>query len=578
MNATDLFAHGGWTCTTQHTAPSAESSGIDVCTRQSNAPIASNAPLFPVSDASGNIFFDEQQLILRVLSQTPGGISGQDSTGHNELLPLLARLPGPLLRKALSRGMSQQQQACADGWSRDDFLFGRGHDCAVPLAVRDFGSIAATFFGATTFICLMFLMHRKRVRGETRTRIYGALNLIAGSALFTSLWAVVSACHTFRFTNFAFGCGAVVAYNGVEYSNHVSTVFVNHAVDTMFSMRPAQAKVWHGAIAQLGFLLRSVGLLSLSWGFACIAAGNAAEDDEMRYQGFMIAFGGQGFMYLWAAGMMLLSAAGTGPDGEVFATAPKECPVPLVRRGVSLAFLKAFTKQKAINARATTAEVCHTIVKPVTAEAACAYYDLAWTSDAALAYGKDSKHWTGEANFFLSHAWSCRFRDLVEIIECFEDRATADTTQYYWFDIFVMNQHSEEHLGQTQQLANLQASVRAPGKLLLAIDSWREPSPFARAWCLLEIFTAVREGAELIMCSSRAEQASFASKLAENQAEVQRVVEAIDARDAEAMVQADRDMVFKLIEDGVGFAMFNRTIRAALRASYERVAISQRRL
>ena len=101
------------------------------------------------------------------------------------------------------------------------------------------------------------------------------------------------------------------------------------------------------------------------------------------------------------------------------------------------------------------------------------------------------------------------------------------------------------------------------------MTTW-EPAPLARVWCLLEIFTAISQKAELVLCFSSAEQASFAEKLVQNQAEVQRTLEAVNAEQAEATVAADREMIFALIRRGTGFRNFNDTIRRAaqqLRAS-----------
>ena len=122
--------------------------------------------------------------------------------------------------------------------------------------------------------------------------------------------------------------------------------------------------------------------------------------------------------------------------------------------------------------------------------------------------------------------------------------------------------------------------MRTPGRVLLALDSWREPSPLGRVWCLLEIFTAMNVGAEVIMCLSDAEQASFAAKLAQNQADVHQALDAVDAEKAQATVDKDRDMIFELIRGGTGFDAFNRTIREALRRSFEFAALAaaQRRM
>ena len=139
-----------------------------------------------------------------------------------------------------------------------------------------------------------------------------------------------------------------------------------------------------------------------------------------------------------------------------------------------------------------------------------------------------------------------------------------------------MNQHSAVDM--EALFPNLQASVRAPGRVLLAMDSWRDPTPLSRVWCLLEIFTAIMEEAQLIMCLSSSEQASFAERLAQNHMEVQRVLEGVDAEKAEATVDTDRRMIFRLIREHTGFEPFNAAIRNALRDSFQRVVVAQRRL
>ena len=160
------------------------------------------------------------------------------------------------------------------------------------------------------------------------------------------------------------------------------------------------------------------------------------------------------------------------------------------------------------------------------------------------------------------------------MIEAFEQQTRPTSTRYYWFDIFVMNQHSFEDMDNL--LGNLQASVRSPGRMLLALDSWRDPTPLTRAWCLLEIFTAISAKADVIMGFSLAEESSFKERLAQNQAEVEAALAAVDAERAEATVQADRDMIFEAIKHGTGFEGFNDTIRRALRESLQRVIINDK--
>ena len=57
-------------------------------------------------------------------------------------------------------------------------------------------------------------------------------------------------------------------------------------------------------------------------------------------------------------------------------------------------------------------------------------------------------------------------------------------------------------------------------------------------------------------------------------------VQLSDAEQAQATVETDREVILGLIRDGTGFERFNRTIRDALRHSFELVAVAsaQRRL
>ena len=56
------------------------------------------------------------------------------------------------------------------------------------------------------------------------------------------------------------------------------------------------------------------------------------------------------------------------------------------------------------------------------------------------------------------------------------------------------------------------------------------------------------------------------------------MLERVDAEKAEATVDSDREAIFAMIRGNAGFARFNRTIRDALRRSFEHVVIAQRRL
>ena len=234
-------------------------------------------------------------------------------------------------------------------------------------------------------------------------------------------------------------------------------------------------------------------------------------------------------------------------------------------RGVSLAFLRRFAQQKGVGQRVSTAEVCEQAVKPAARELGCAYFAmLAHDGDAAL---------VGRNDYFLSHTWSYRFHDVIRILENFEARLPVQSTpRYYWFDIFVMNQHSTTEIGENL-LQNLHRSIEAPGKLLLLVDSWRDPVPLARCWCLFEIYTAIQCGADIIMCLSRSEENSFTGELDSNQVELALQLQAIDAEEAEATVESDKAMIFGRIREEIGFEAFNAKLRDTLLAALQQTVM-----
>eukprot|EP00937_MAST-01D_sp_MAST-1D-sp2_P004358 g4358.t1 len=517
---------------------------------------AAGQPFFRVTDTSGRVIYDEQQL-----------------------LPMLARLPPALLRDALLRARAAARLPCPSGWSRVDFMFGRGEACDVSVAARQAGAALLCVSGSLVVLCLAYQLHRKRRKAEARSSMYRAVSLMLGITACYVLWAITSLLLPppeqpgpepspwrlgFFFAAIATSC---------EYALHASAAFLNNAIDTMHSLAPARAARWHARVALLGDAARPAFFAALFCACGIVTSGSAGSGgdagyddgnggDALSHRGLMLASATMAAVALLSAGMMALGAIGTGRAarslGKGTGAGPLRHKLLRQRRAAALLARGAGTL-----AALTAVLAFRAPARRVTGTIVALYYALMCAAAAAA---------------MLPGVWSYRFCDLLDVIETFERQAAPGKTLYYWFDIFVMNQHSEKELGQEQLLENLRAAVRAPGRVLLAMDSWRDPAPLARVWCLLEIYTAMQEGAELVMCLGSAEQASFADNVVQNQVDVQRVLETLDAREAEATVEGDRDMIFDLIRDGAGFTDFNRTIRDALRRSFERVVIAHRRL
>eukprot|EP00937_MAST-01D_sp_MAST-1D-sp2_P001716 g1716.t1 len=522
---------------------------------------------------------------------------------------------------------------CPRGWSQHDFMFGSDDECVVPVLLREAG---VWFSIVSTGVMLLLVAHRqwhKRRKGQTQRQLYRSMSWSLAGFLGHFAWGI--SCAAGASMRWRAACMCLFAICGAETMIIASTAFLNNAILTLHALHPARGALWHGRVALTFDTIRPLHIVVVVYSvYQWIGQHNGTGQftGEIPAVVLLGCFGAPAMLYLSTSTMMFLGSIGTartaralGQSAETQQLRRKLCrqsktamvqgalyaslsvgvivipllgqrvlgicwsyffgtfspAVPMTRRGVSLAFLRSFAEQKRVGARTTTAEVCDRIIKPATAGAACAYYDLLYrhdqevaaTESAALLEGATESAAAGAA---VSPRSASSWRTTAR--RAFEEQAQPEQTVYYWFDIFVMNQHSHEDLSQDSLLKNLVESIKGPGRVLLAMDSWREPSPLTRVWCLLEIFTAMEQGVELVACFSSAEQALFADKLVQNQAEVQRTLKAVDAELAEATVAADREMIFELIRNGTGFRDFNDTIRGALRNSFERVVIAQRQL
>jgi hypothetical protein len=98
----------------------------------------------------------------------------------------------------------------------------------------------------------------------------------------------------------------------------------------------------------------------------------------------------------------------------------------------------------------------------------------------------------GEPTAFVSHAWRTPFVDLVNAL-----RDKAQPGQYYWLDIFVINQHGTDSLPDDFWTVTFMDMIKRIGTALLVLEPWDSPIALSRAWCLWEVFSAIKTGSEI---------------------------------------------------------------------------------
>ena len=213
---------------------------------------------------------------------------------------------------------------------------------------------------------------------------------------------------------------------------------------------------------------------------------------------------------------------------------------PLEQRAISLACLEKFleTHKDSITADMTTSDVVQQIIVPETLRHASSYVTAKMNTTEEVV---EPLHSTttgtvvaprpplGHVDFFVSHAWSYSFLELVSAIRNHHARhgigierpkrsspdnaasttesslvvgngtvraAKADTSKttgperdtYYWLDIFAVNQHNLFSETELPQLCN---AINASTAVVVVLYPWDQPVSLSRVWCLFEMMTAM---------------------------------------------------------------------------------------
>eukprot|EP00937_MAST-01D_sp_MAST-1D-sp2_P001674 g1674.t1 len=263
--------------------------------------------------------------------------------------------------------------------------------------------------------------------------------------------------------------------------------------------------------------------------------------------------------------------------------AEQDRPEGLALNGVSLALLKRFADEYNVGPGMTAANVCTQLVKPATNEARMS---LA----AVLQGGRDRRApWCGAPTHFISYAWSYSFRTLIDIVEHHEQEFPPGKkcTNFYFLDQFSLNQHKfggaavdakskpgapgygAAWQADTKKLQRhivdaLTAQMLKAGHVLMCLWPLEAPTPLRRAWCLFELWVALRNDIKVTMCFGSADADALHAAVRGGSFNVAKVVGEIRAQDAGAMDETDRQLILGLIDNEMGVDRFNTEMQERL--------------
>mmetsp|Transcript_34617 Transcript_34617/g.81671 ORF Transcript_34617/g.81671 Transcript_34617/m.81671 type:complete len:612 (+) Transcript_34617:397-2232(+) len=210
--------------------------------------------------------------------------------------------------------------------------------------------------------------------------------------------------------------------------------------------------------------------------------------------------------------------------------------------GVTLCFLRDFCEAHEFMPSDPTRKASNLIDA---AKSVCVMQMDARTSDGRGAIGK--------ATHFVSHAQSCSLLKMIDAMEGFlRTNSLSERNTYLWIDVFCLPQSNVQ-----AYVARIGEIERRIGSVVMVLDPWNAPVCLTRVWCLYEVVHTVpskREaGTEFHLALPSSERASFVAAYEHfGKAHIEEVLAAFDARKAEAAMESDKLMIFRLIA-----SMFN---------------------
>jgi len=222
-------------------------------------------------------------------------------------------------------------------------------------------------------------------------------------------------------------------------------------------------------------------------------------------------------------------------------------------RGVSLEFLQMIIARDKIYGRANGNGLKASLTNVETENERCSFAELYKDK-----VGKSGKKFIGKVQFFVSHAWSYKFLDLVQAIKRFDDSEQGVKGAYYFVDYFAVNQWNP-----TNDLGSLERLIELSDAVVLVMSPLKKPTPVTRCWCLYEIKAAIKYEKPLHGTVPDDQYAWFRTLvLTGSPQELKNFV--VEARTAKASVQSDEDMIKAAIRNEIGFDNLNIQVYKAV--------------
>eukprot|EP00854_Cymbomonas_tetramitiformis_P013093 gene13093-15462_t len=180
--------------------------------------------------------------------------------------------------------------------------------------------------------------------------------------------------------------------------------------------------------------------------------------------------------------------------------------------------------------------------------------------------------WFGPCTHFVSHAWLIRFSTLYGALVAYDaesatnvehmNMSSLNNNNFFYVDIFLINQHVPpwEEVPKRGPDEVLKPPIDQSKRTVLVLAPWHKPVSLSRVWCLYEIITTIQCNAQLDVCLHPGDRGKFVNTLVSNFSRIKRIFEDIACENANASYPEDKDMIFEMIQESIGFDSLNSSV------------------
>ena len=208
----------------------------------------------------------------------------------------------------------------------------------------------------------------------------------------------------------------------------------------------------------------------------------------------------------------------------------------------------------------TTTDVCERFVKPMTTAGKCSVCEL-------LRY--ENNVVLPQSNVFISHAWQYKFLDVVEAIRfsLTDGDSSRENDFVVWFDLFTVNQHGLDQPPPFLWWCNtFKTAISEIGHTVMVLSPWENPVTLTRAWCLFELYATADCQCRFSIAMSSEESQRFLSDMENHGVScLNTMLATVNVEQSQARNPLDRDQIFDVVRQSVGFSEINLSVLRLLR-------------